>query len=201
MCTTKVHLHLWNYSRCLHPFVRSQTKYPSLTSSCATAALLMLPPGLGTPPRLEAEWTARKSREGAGLEGRIRDDDAAEAEVLDKPGCPQGSMTVLMTEEETICPQQGNHSNLNDIYIMSRVYFRKFWNLPSSCLWTLMSSFRIDVISWNTDVHSCSDNTVWHTLTVFVWATHLIEGFDDRKVIFRINLGFNLFPDIHPVLE
>lgn len=76
----------------------------------------MLPPGLRTPPRLEAEWTARKSREGAGLEGRIRDDDAAEAEVLDKPGCPQGSMTVLMTEEETICPQQGNHSNLNDIY-------------------------------------------------------------------------------------
>lgn len=83
-------------------FVRCQTKYPSLASSCAMAALLMLPPGLGPPPRFTADWTARRSREGAVLEGRTRDDGAAEAEVLDKPGCPQGSMTVLMTEEETM---------------------------------------------------------------------------------------------------
>lgn len=76
----------------------------------------MLPPGLEPPPRLEAEWTARKSWEGAGLEGRTRDDDAAEAEVLDKPACPQGSMTVLMTEEETICPQYGKNRNLTGIY-------------------------------------------------------------------------------------
>lgn len=62
----------------------------------------MLPPGLRASPPLEAEWTARTSREGAGLEGRTCDhDDAAGAEVLDKPGWPPGSMTVLMTEEET----------------------------------------------------------------------------------------------------
>lgn len=130
MCTTKLHLYLWNYSRCLGPFFRSQTKYPSLTSSCATAALLMLPPGLGPPPRLEAEWSARKSREGAGLEGRTRDDDAAEAEGRDKPRWPQGSITVLMTEEKTICPQYGNNRNCN----ISRFYFKRFWDLPSSCL-------------------------------------------------------------------
>lgn len=33
------------------------------------------------------------------LESRTRDEEAAEAEVLDKSGCPRGSMTVLMTEE------------------------------------------------------------------------------------------------------
>lgn len=33
------------------------------------------------------------------------------------------------------------------------------------------------------------------------WATNLIGGFDDVNVIFRINLDFNLLPDIHSVLE
>lgn len=80
-------------------FVSYQTKYPCLTSSCVTAALLTLSPGLGPPPRLEVEWTVRKSREGVDLESRTRDEDTAEAEVLDKSGCPRGSMTVLMTEE------------------------------------------------------------------------------------------------------
>lgn len=111
------HLHLWNSSRCVDLFVRSQTKYPSLTSSCATAALLMLPPVLEPPPRLEAAWTTRKSREGAGLGGRTRDDDeAAEAEDLDKPGCLQGSTTVLITEEKRTCPQYWNNRNLNGIH-------------------------------------------------------------------------------------
>lgn len=76
----------------------------------------MLPPGLGPPPRFTADWTARRSREGAGLEGRTRNDGAAEAEVLDKPGCPQGSMTVLMTEEETIRSQFGNNRNVKGMY-------------------------------------------------------------------------------------
>lgn len=65
-----------------------------------------------------------------------------------------------------------------------------------------MSSFKIDVISWNSDVHSSSEhNTAWHTLTVFLWATNLIGGFDRRNVILRINLDFNLLPDVHSVLE
>lgn len=96
----------------LGPFVRYQTKYPCLTSSCVTAALLTLSLGLGPPPpRLEVEWTVRKSREGVDLESRTRDEDAVEAEVLDKSGCSRGSMTVLMTEEIEKCPQHGNIRN------------------------------------------------------------------------------------------
>lgn len=45
------------------------------------------------------------------LESRTRAEDAAEAEVLDKSGCPRGSMTVLMTEEIEKGPQHGNVRN------------------------------------------------------------------------------------------
>lgn len=79
---------------------------------------------------------------------------------------------------------------------------QKVRDLPSSCLWTLKSSFRIDVISWNKDVHSSSEpNTGRHTSAAFLWATNLIGGFDDGNVIFRINFDFDLLPDIHSVLE
>lgn len=78
-------------------YVTSQTKYPSLRSSGVMAVLLMLPPGLGPPPRVEAEWTVLKSREVGGLEGRMPAEETAEAEALDPSGCPPGSMTVLMT--------------------------------------------------------------------------------------------------------
>lgn len=66
----------------------------------------MLSPGREPPLRLGPEWPVRKSREGAGLESRTRDDAAAEApEILDKSGCPRGSMTMLMTEEIKTRPQ------------------------------------------------------------------------------------------------
>lgn len=42
---------------------RSQTKYPSLTSSGVAAALLTLSLGLGPPPRLKMECTVLQSRE------------------------------------------------------------------------------------------------------------------------------------------
>lgn len=96
--TVVQHLGLWGYSSCsalVEPVC--QTKYPSLTSSGVKAALLILSPGLRPPPRLEAEWTARKSREAGGLEGLTPDEETAEAEALDATGCPLGSMTVLMT--------------------------------------------------------------------------------------------------------
>lgn len=106
--------------------VTSQTRYPSLTSSCIPADLLLLSPGLGPEPptRLEAEGAIRKSREAAVLESRTRDDDAAEAEVLDELGCPWGSMTVLMTEEETTGSQYGNNRNLSDFTSALRFTFK-----------------------------------------------------------------------------
>lgn len=58
------------------------TRYPSLTSSGVTAALLMFSPGLGPPPRFEAEWTVLKSREAGGLEGRTPDEEET-AEALE----------------------------------------------------------------------------------------------------------------------
>lgn len=77
--------------------VTSQTKYPSLTSSGVTAALLMFSPGLGPPPRLVAEWIILKSRLTGGLVGRTpEEEESAEVEALDAAGCPLDSMTVLM---------------------------------------------------------------------------------------------------------
>lgn len=75
--------------------VTSQTKYPPLTSSGATA-LLILSLGLVLPPCLEEEWTFLKSREAVGLEGRTSDEEIIAA-TLDASDCPLGSMTALMT--------------------------------------------------------------------------------------------------------
>lgn len=125
--TVVQHLGLWGYSRCsalVEPVC--QTKYPSLTSSVVTAALLILSPCLRPPPRLEAEWTVLKSREAGGLEGRTPDEEeTAEAEALDAAGCPLGSMTVLMTRgtkrqflSDHLCSQYESTMKIfNDLYL------------------------------------------------------------------------------------
>lgn len=87
--------HRWKLRVC----AGSHTKYPSLTSSGVTAALLTLSLGLGPPPRLKTECTVLQSREEEGLLDRTPDEEeAAVAEALVAPGCQLGSMTVLMTE-------------------------------------------------------------------------------------------------------
>lgn len=53
----------WLFGVDLRVCARSQTKYPSLTSSGVAAALLTLSLGLGPPPRLKMECTVLQSRE------------------------------------------------------------------------------------------------------------------------------------------
>lgn len=79
-------------------------------------------------------------------------------------------------------------------------------NLPSSCLWTLLSSFKMEVISCNrkqkTEVSRCSMKLLLCCLNQPInMEMNLVGGLQDGDFIFSIDLCLNLLPDLSLVLE
>lgn len=78
--------------------------------------------------------------------------------------------------------------------------------LPSSCLWTRLSSFRIDVISLKgnrqngKNVQLCMDQ-ILRVTHVKGLQKNLIGGFQDGNFVLSVDLSFNLLPDPSLVLE